>query len=167
MGLSYGELTDPRWCDDRYLNSSCANSNCKHMFVSKINTVVSANMIAYKPSLRRPLYECLNGEVCKHAFCIDCWNDNSKKAEEESGPTKRSRRRPNNWLMQFNIYLNIPFHSIPFYCAYKYITVAQILKRNNCLLLRVIIYYCGTDFKWKRIRKNTESQYSSVLNSNY
>jgi hypothetical protein len=96
LGLSYEELTDPRWCDDRYLNKSCANSNCKHMFVSHITKVVGDDMIAYKPSLKRPLYECLNGKECMHAFCIDCWKANSNKAAAENGHPQRSRRNRNN-----------------------------------------------------------------------
>jgi hypothetical protein len=97
IGLSYDILEDPRWCDDRYLNKSCANSNCKHMFVSNIKKVVGGGMIAYKPSKKKPLFECLNGNECKHALCIDCWKANSKKtaAENETNGNKRSTRTRN------------------------------------------------------------------------
>lgn len=91
IGLSYHALDDPRWCDDRYLNKSCSNSLCKHMFVSNAKVLINAGMKAYKPSTKRPLYECLNGRECKHAFCIDCWNVNSKKGEKETGATRARR----------------------------------------------------------------------------
>lgn len=91
IGLSYHALDDPRWCDDRYLNKSCSNSLCKHMFVSNAKVLINAGMKAYKPSTKRPLYECLNGRECKHAFCIDCWNVNSKKREKETGATRARR----------------------------------------------------------------------------
>ena len=93
IGLSYGILDDPRWCKDRYLNKSCANSSCKHMFVFNLKEEVGDGMKPYKPSKKQPLYECLNGKDCKHAFCKDCWEANATKAEAENGSIKKRSKR--------------------------------------------------------------------------
>jgi hypothetical protein len=96
IGLSYDTLTDPRWCKDRYLNKSCANSSCKHKFVFNIKDDVGVGNKPYKPSNKRPLYECLNGKECEHAFCKDCWEAITKKEEAENGSINRRSKRSRN-----------------------------------------------------------------------
>jgi hypothetical protein len=102
LGLSYELLDQSTYCKpgERFDKVACRGTTCNRVFVYANKDPVPPGKIAYKPSVTKPLYKCVNENslnednesdniiLCTHALCNDCWSKGSK----EMPPTKRTRR---------------------------------------------------------------------------
>jgi hypothetical protein len=104
IGLSYELLDQSTYCrrGERYGMIPCGGTSCNRVFVNSNKDPILPDKIAYKPSVSKPLYKCVNEHslnednasdnviLCTHALCKDCW---SKCLKEMPPTTRRTSNR--------------------------------------------------------------------------
>ena len=102
LGLSYEILDQSTYCKpgERYDKVKCGGTACNRVFVYANKDLVPHGTLAYKPSVSKPIYKCVNENsvnedkesnnkiLCTHALCKDCW---SNALKEQPAITRKRR----------------------------------------------------------------------------